>query len=116
MSWLRSEPSSRSAAPPAAASPTVVLLRSGEVFQGRVTRQGDRFLVGLPNGEISLRADDVDCCCASLAEVWAVKSGRVRADWPEDYLALADWSQRNGLLDHAGSARRMRGVSRPAIP
>ncbi len=82
----------------------VVLLHNGETLQGRITRQGDRYFVGMERGEISLRASDIDCCCRSPAEAYAVLLGRVHGDWPEDYLKLADWCQRNGLVAESAAA------------
>lgn len=92
------------AAPAPQAEQGVVMLHNGETLQGRITRQGDRFFIGMERGEISLRASDIDCCCRSPAEAYAILLGRVHSDWPEDYLKLADWCQRNGLVAESFAA------------
>lgn len=82
----------------------VVLLHNGETLQGRITRQGDRVFIRMERGEISLRASDIDCCCRNPAEAYGILLGRVHSDWPEDYLRLADWCQRNGLIAESFAA------------
>jgi hypothetical protein len=79
----------------------VLVLRSGEVFQGRITKSGDRFVVHVPVGEVSLRASDVDFTSASLEEAYARKRERIQPDCAQDHAELAQWCQRQGLLDAA---------------
>ncbi len=48
-------------AEPAPARPAegVLLMRSGRVLAGKIRRDGERYLVTLPAGEIRIRAEDV---------------------------------------------------------
>jgi hypothetical protein len=97
--------------PEAAPVDSVLVMRSGEVFQGRITKNGDRFVVHVPVGEVSLRASDVDFIAASLMEAYARKRERVQPDSAEEHAELAQWCQRQGLLEAAwreiGEARTL---------
>jgi hypothetical protein len=87
--------------PEAAPVDNVLVMRNGEVFQGQVTRNGDRFVVHVPVGEVSLRASDVDFTSASLVEAYARKRERIQPDSAQDHAELAQWCQRQGLLEVA---------------
>jgi hypothetical protein len=94
-------------------------MRNGEVFQGRVTRSGDRFVVHVPVGEVSLRASDVDFTAATLLDAYARKRERIQPDSAQDHLELAQWCHRQGLLEVAwreiGEAKAI-DASLPMIP
>jgi hypothetical protein len=87
--------------PEAAPADNVLVMRSGEVFQGRITKNGDRFVVHVPVGEVSLRASDVDYTCATLMDAYARKRERIQPDSAQDHAELAQWCQRQGLLEAA---------------
>ena len=61
----------------------MVLLRNGEVIEGRVSRDEGIYIVDLPNGRIRIRQADVDLVCSSLEEGYrrkrAVDPGGQRA-------------------------------------
>ena len=87
--------------PEAAPADNVLVMRSGEVFQGRITRNGDRFVFHVPVGEVSLRASDVDFIAASLMEAYARRRERIQPDSAQEHTDLAQWCQRQGLLEAA---------------
>jgi hypothetical protein len=48
----------------------VLLLRSGRTLQGRYTRDGDRYYLALPSGEIRIRANEVEAALPSLEDCY----------------------------------------------
>jgi hypothetical protein len=97
----------------------VLVMRNGEVFQGRITRNGDRFVVHVPVGEVSLRVSDVDFTAPTLLDAYARKRERIQPDSGQDHVELAQWCQRQGLLEVAwreiGEAKAI-DPSLPMIP
>ena len=87
--------------PETAPADNVLVMRSGEVFQGRITENGDRYVVHVPVGEVSLRASNVDFTSATLFEAYARKRERIQPDSAQDHAELAQWCQRQGMLDAA---------------
>jgi hypothetical protein len=81
----------------------VVLLRNGQAIEGRITRAGDLYYVVLPEGEIRLKAAEVELCCRNLEEGYLRKRAAITADTVEEHLRLAQWCQRQGLLKSAAA-------------
>lgn len=104
-----------------AAKPGVglLVLKNGEVLQGDVRQQDDRYLVAVEGGEISVRVQDVDFACRDLHEAYLHKRGRIRLDNARDHVELADWCQRHGMLGCAGrelEEARLLDPAEPTIP
>ncbi len=92
------------ATPPGAAAadgPDILVLRNGEILEGKVSRQDDRFLLELTDGEIRLPVRDVDFLCHSLQEAYDVQSRRIVGQQIEDRLRLASWCLRHNLTGPA---------------
>jgi hypothetical protein len=85
----------------AAAPRSLVVLRNGEILSGRVSRDGERYLVASEGTEIRLPAREVDFVCQSLDEAYTMQHNRVVAGRIEDHLILADWCLRQQLLGYA---------------
>jgi hypothetical protein len=81
----------------------VVLLRNGQIIEGRITRAGDLYYVVLPEGEIRLKAAEVELCCRNLEEGYQRKRASITADTVEEHLRLAQWCQRHELLRAAAA-------------
>ncbi|MBI3462432.1 MAG: hypothetical protein HY000_05140 [Planctomycetes bacterium] len=81
----------------------VLLLRNGEVLQGKITLAGDRYYVVLPAGEIFPKVSEVEMFCRDLNEGYLFRRQRVRPDRVEDRLDLAEWCIRHRLLDQAAA-------------
>ncbi len=79
----------------------VLLLRSGRTLQGRYTRDGDRYYLALPSGEIRIRASDVEAALPSLDDCYRYRRQRVDAGNVTSHLDLAQWSIEHGLLGAA---------------
>lgn len=97
----------------------VLVLRNGQAVAGSLTRAGDHFFVGLPDGEIRLRADDVEMACRDLDEAYLRKRAVMPLGDAHRHLDLAGWCMRHGLLGPAASelAEAMRAnPNHPLIP
>ncbi len=81
----------------------VLILRNGQAVAGTLTRAGDHFFVALPDGEIRLRADDVEMACRDLDEAYARKRAVMPLGEAHRHLDLASWCMRHGLLGPAAS-------------
>ncbi len=79
----------------------VLVLRSGEVFEGEILREEDAFVITLPRGQIRVPARDVDFCCQSLQDAYECKRAVADPQSAEARLALAEWCLRHGLLEPA---------------
>ena len=97
--------SAMAAARIAAQQPTadqgVLLLRNGQMIEGRITFSEDHYLVELPGEEIRLRAADVEFFCHSLEEGYERKRTAIQAGNAQDHLELAQWCERHGLYRSA---------------
>jgi hypothetical protein len=91
----------RAEARAAAGSDSVLLLRNGEMIQGRVTRCGDRFEIRVPGGEIYVKAAEVQHECRDVQEVYLRKTALIRRDNAMDHFELAQWCIKAGLLENA---------------
>jgi hypothetical protein len=90
------------AADPRAASPSeneLLFLRNGQVIEGQIARSGDWYYVLLSDGEIRLKASDVELTCRNLGEGYKLKRARLPLDSVEEHLRLAQWCQHQGLLE-----------------
>lgn len=81
----------------------VLVLRNGQTVAGTLTRAGDHFFVALPEGEIRLRADDVEMACRNLNEAYAQKRAVMPLGDAHRHIDLAGWCMRHGLLGPAAS-------------
>ncbi|MDZ7619730.1 MAG: hypothetical protein U1E05_22245, partial [Patescibacteria group bacterium] len=81
----------------------VLVLRNGQAVAGSLTRAGDHFFVAVPEGEIRLRADDVEMACRDLDEAYARKRALMPVGEAHRHIDLAGWCIRHGLLGPAAS-------------
>ncbi|MFW6168995.1 MAG: hypothetical protein ACODAD_00795 [Planctomycetota bacterium] len=92
----------------------VLVLRTGSVLRGKISRVGDRYVVGLNDrDQVTVSADRVQMRCDSLEEAYR----RKRSQLPEkatanDHLQLADWCLRNDCL--AAAAEQLMAAQRRA--
>lgn len=81
----------------------VLILRNGQAVAGRLTRAGDHYFVALPEGEIRLRADDVEMACRDLDEAYRRKRAVLAVGDAYRHLELANWCLRHHLLGPAAA-------------
>lgn len=97
----------------------VLVHRNGEVFRGKISRVGDRYIVALGGGQIVVKASDVETCCATLEEAYRLRKQYHPADGVQDYIEMAQWCQRQGLLDAASQElveAKLLDPTHPMIP
>jgi len=81
----------------------LLVLRNGRIVSGRVSRVGDFYYVALPNGEIRVKATDVDFSCQTIDEAYRRKQAAIKQGDAEGHLRLAHWCQRHQLLGAAAA-------------
>lgn len=96
-----------------------VLLRNGNLFQGKITPTEGGYLVAIDGCRIVVRAEEVEFCCGTLEEAYQRKRSFLQPGDIRAHLELAQWSQRHGLVGHA--ARELAEVkalapAHPMIP
>ena len=79
----------------------VLLLKNGEVLEGKISRAGEHYYVAVRNGELRIRAESVEFSCRSLEEGYRQKRSAIRTGNADDHLRLAVWCEHHGLLGHA---------------
>jgi len=80
----------------------VVVLRSGQLLHGQITRIDNRYSIRLGAGnELRIAASEVDFIAASLDEACQRKADRVRPGNVDDHVQLAEWCLRHGLIRQA---------------
>ncbi len=87
--------------PPQSGDDGVLILKSGQVLTGKLERAGDRYLIPLSDGELRIRAADVEFVCRDLDEAYQHKRSRLNTDRTEEHLDLAEWCLRQYMLGHA---------------
>lgn len=87
---------------PAALAPRdgVLLLKNGEVLNGRITHAGDQYYISLKYGVIQVKATEVEMTAADLAEIYERKRDALKPGI-DGHLELADWCLREHLVDSA---------------
>ncbi len=86
---------------PEAEQTAMLVLRNGQTLRGRILQAGDIYYVVFPDGEIRLKASEVDFACRDIEEAFRIKQAAVQADNAEDHLRLAYWCLRQKLYGHA---------------
>lgn len=94
--------------PPLASTPQegLLLLRNGQVVQGKVTPEGDRFYVELTSGKVWVKAVDVEVHCRNLEEGYWLKRRAMPLGNVNSHLDLAQWCLQHELPGHAANELR----------
>jgi hypothetical protein len=79
----------------------VLVLRNGEVLQGRVSQVDDRFRIDLEAGSLFVSAAEVEMTCNSLEEAYRLKASQAGFNQAHDHARLAQWCQHHGLDQQA---------------
>ncbi len=86
-----------------AAGQQLLLLHNGQALEGQISRMGNLYRVVLPDGEIRIKAADVDLLCKDLEEGYQRKRAAISVGNLRDHLDLAQWCERHRLYDHAAA-------------
>lgn len=93
------------AAPLFAPQPGLLALKNGQIIEGGILREGDRYIVTLgdrdSHGEIKIPVNEVDFVCRDLDEAFQKKRGAIRHREVQPHLQLAEWCVRHGLYERA---------------
>lgn len=81
----------------------IIVLRAGQVLHGKIFREGDRYHVIMPHGEILVRTVEVEAFCKTLDEAYRLKRSLLHVGNVYGHIALAEWCLRNDLLDAAAA-------------
>ena len=79
----------------------VLLLHNGQTLSGRITRAGELYYVSFPNGEIRVKADDVEFHCRDIDEGYRRKRAAIQAGDVVEHIRMAQWCLRHELFGHA---------------
>ena len=80
----------------------VLLLRNGSVLEGNILRSGDRYDVGLQDGELRVRVSEVEFAGRTLEECYQHRRGGIAFDEVQGRLDLVEWCLRHQLHVEAG--------------
>jgi len=78
----------------------VLVLQDGGVLVGRIKRQGDRYVLTGPRGEMQIAAANVMLAGDSLQDAYVQRRQLIRPT-AEAHLSLTEWCLRYGLIDQA---------------
>ncbi len=79
----------------------IVVLRNGNLLQGKVQRRGEDYLVHLPNGSLQVRGGQVEMVCQNMEEAYQRRRGNRGGTSADSHLELAAWCLRHDLLSNA---------------
>ncbi len=88
-------------APAAASDQGLLVLRNGEVIQGRITRDDDVYVVDVPDGQIRIKEKDVEVVCRDLEDGYRRKRAAIQVGNVHHHLELAQWCLHHNLLGPA---------------
>ena len=102
------------AAPPS--NEGILVLQNGNHLRGTITQTDDRYHVTVDGGRIHVDADVVLFTCRTLEEAYGQKRARIQPGVARDHLELAQWCQRNGLLEFAAQELAQAKAVEPRHP
>jgi hypothetical protein len=96
---------------PSSSDDGVLVLNDGGVLRGRVSREGDRYVIVGTKSRVELAAGSVAVTSGSLVEAYEAQRRQMPHDTAEAHLALADWCLRYELVaearDELDAARKL---------
>ena len=79
----------------------MLLLRNGEVIEGRISRADDFFVVDLSNGQIRVKQSSVELVCNGIEDGYRRKRAAIQVGNVHHHLKLARWCLRHDLFGRA---------------
>jgi len=98
------------------AGQTILVLRSGQTFEGRITEVEGGCIVDLVDGQIRIKKADIDLICHSLDEGYQQKRAAIQIGNVQHHLELAHWCLRHQLWGHAAAELADATVADPNNP
>ena len=81
--------------------PGILLLKNGQVIEGRIEFSVDHYTVHMPDEEMQIRASNIEFFCRDLEDGYQHKKSVVQPNNVEERLHLAQWCEQHGMLSHA---------------
>jgi hypothetical protein len=75
----------------------ILVLRNGEIFEGKITRTADGYVVERPGIVVRVAAADAEMVCANLEEAYRRKRATIQVGNVHHHLELAQWCLRYKL-------------------
>lgn len=94
----------------------ILVLRNGNILRGKVQQQGDRYHVHLLNGQLQVRASQVETFCLTLEQAYQHRCETRGGASADSHLELAGWCLRHDLVDHADAELRAARATDPDHP
>ncbi len=88
---------------PGAGDQGVLVLRNGQVLQGRITQSNGMYVVDLSDGRLRVRAAEVEMVCRDLEEGYRKKRATIQPGNVHHHLELAQWCLQHDLLRAAAA-------------
>jgi hypothetical protein len=101
---------------PASPATELLILRNGQVIEGRITRTEGRYVVVFPDGQVQIKTADVEMVCGSLEEGYRIKRAAIQAGNVYQHVDLAQWCIKQRLLDHAAAELAAAKAAEPSNP
>ncbi|NOY42936.1 MAG: hypothetical protein GXP26_14015 [Planctomycetes bacterium] len=79
----------------------LLVLRNGNVIEGRITRLADHFRIEVEHGQLQVRVEQAEMFCLTLDEAYERRREMRTGSTADSHLELAAWCLRHDLLDHA---------------
>ena len=94
----------------------ILVLRNGQTIEGRITQTAGLYVVDLGDGQIRVKAADVDLVCANLEDGYRRKRAAIQVGNVHHHIELAEWCLRHGLLGPAATELADATVAEPDNP
>jgi hypothetical protein len=102
--------------PPPAGGQGVLLLQNGRVLEGRIEQLGEWYRLSQADGEIRIRASEVQLVCRDLEDAYQRQRAMLPPHDAVAHVHLAQWCQRQGLLRAATEELDAAGQIDPSHP
>jgi len=99
--WVGTARGQQETPSPPEAQPGLLLLHNGQALRGKLLLSGAYWIVYVPEGEIRIRASEVDAPCHTADEAYLRLRSTTALFSANDHLRLAQWCLREKLLDRA---------------
>jgi hypothetical protein len=117
LGFLISEPWLSGAEPGTpAAGQQILILRNGQTLEGRITQKDGGYAVDLSDGQIRVKAADVDLVCNSLEDGYRRKRSEIQVGNVYHHLELVQWCLRHELWGPAAVELADAKVADPTHP
>jgi hypothetical protein len=94
----------------------ILVLRNGQILEGRIVQSDGLYTVFLPDGQIRVKAADVDLICESMEDGYQRKRAVIQVGNVNDHLEMAQWCLRHRLWGHASAELADATVADPSNP